>query len=165
MACSLRVCLTGVILTLGAGSLLACGTTPNDQAEMPTASPSASPAAETAAAPQPETPASPLPKIQSEACELVDNGYGPTGTVNIRVETVTSGLEVPWGLGFLPNGDLLVTERPGRLRLIQNGELRPRPLSHLPPPKAVYSILLYTRNLRPIAMFIFTTQRKQTGRR
>jgi glucose/arabinose dehydrogenase len=36
-----------------------------------------------------------------------------------RVTTVTSGLENPWGIAFLPGGDLLVTERPGRLRLIR----------------------------------------------
>jgi glucose/arabinose dehydrogenase len=45
----------------------------------------------------------------------------PTATpVNgaIRVETVARGLEHPWALGFLPDGCMLVTERPGRVRLI-----------------------------------------------
>ena len=36
----------------------------------------------------------------------------------IRVVTVASGLEHPWGLAFLPDGRMLVTERPGRLRII-----------------------------------------------
>ena len=38
-----------------------------------------------------------------------------------RVETVASGLEHPWSLAFLPGGRMLVTERPGRLRLIEPG--------------------------------------------
>ncbi len=40
-----------------------------------------------------------------------------------RVETVADGLDTPWGLEFLPGGDLLVSERPGRLRVIRDGRL------------------------------------------
>jgi aldose sugar dehydrogenase len=46
--------------------------------------------------------------------------------------TIMKGLEHPWDLAFLPNGELLVTERPGRLRVVRNGELDPRPISGLP---------------------------------
>jgi aldose sugar dehydrogenase len=49
-----------------------------------------------------------------------------------RVETFASGLEVPWGFAFLPNKDLLVTERPGRVRLIEGGKLRPEPVYVVP---------------------------------
>src|SRR5215204_6153660 len=49
-----------------------------------------------------------------------------------RVETVASGLEVPWGFAFLPNKNLLFTERPGRVRLIENGVLRPEPVFVVP---------------------------------
>jgi glucose/arabinose dehydrogenase len=38
---------------------------------------------------------------------------------------------VPWGIAFLPGGDSLVTERPGRLRLVQNGKLTPDPVAQI----------------------------------
>ena len=45
--------------------------------------------------------------------------------VDIRVEAVLTGLEVPWGLDFAPNGDLFLTERPGRIRVrTLRGELK-----------------------------------------
>src|SRR5689334_3690082 len=56
-------------------------------------------------------------------CLLVPPGMDPRGGVAIRVETVISGLEVPWGIAFLPGGDWLVTERPGRVRLVSQGAL------------------------------------------
>jgi len=49
-----------------------------------------------------------------------------------RVVTVVEGLEHPWGMAFLPGGDILVTERPGRLRLIRDGALDPAPIGGLP---------------------------------
>lgn len=48
----------------------------------------------------------------------------------IRV-TVLKGLDRPWSLAFLPNGDMLVTERPGRLRLVRDGVLEPQPITGL----------------------------------
>ncbi len=38
-----------------------------------------------------------------------------------KVETVAEGLENPWGLAFLPDGGMLVSERPGRLRIVREG--------------------------------------------
>lgn len=49
-----------------------------------------------------------------------------------RVATVAEGLERPWSLAFLPGGDMLVTERPGRLRLIRDGKLVPQPIAGVP---------------------------------
>jgi len=40
-----------------------------------------------------------------------------------KIEVVAREIETPWGLAFLPDGRLLVTERPGRLRVIQKGKL------------------------------------------
>lgn len=50
----------------------------------------------------------------------------------LKLVPVAEGLEFPWGMAALPNGDLLVTEREGRLRLIQNGALVDTPLTGLP---------------------------------
>lgn len=46
----------------------------------------------------------------------------------IRVITVAAGLVHPWSMAFLPDGDLLVTEISGQLRVIQNGVLSPDPV-------------------------------------
>jgi aldose sugar dehydrogenase len=50
----------------------------------------------------------------------------------VRVETVAKGLAHPWGLQFLPDGRMLVTERPGRLRVVaRDGTLSP-PVAGVP---------------------------------
>lgn len=51
---------------------------------------------------------------------------------NIRAVTVVGGLASPWGLAFLPNGDMLVTEKAGRLRIVRNGTLDPTPIAGTP---------------------------------
>ena len=43
------------------------------------------------------------------------------------------GLIQPWSIAFLPNGDMLVTERPARLRIVRGGKLLPDPVAGLPP--------------------------------
>ena len=50
----------------------------------------------------------------------------------MRVSVVTKGLVSPWGMAFVPDGSILVTERPGRLRVIRNGVLDPTPIGPLP---------------------------------
>jgi glucose/arabinose dehydrogenase len=50
----------------------------------------------------------------------------------VRV-TVMKGLALPWDLAFLPNGDMLVTERPSaQLRIVRNGVVDPEPITGLP---------------------------------
>jgi aldose sugar dehydrogenase len=55
---------------------------------------------------------------------------------NYRVVTVAEGFEHPWSIAFLPNGDMLVTERPGRLRVVRNGRLLPEPVAGVPEVRA-----------------------------
>lgn len=50
-----------------------------------------------------------------------------------RIETVAGGLEHPWCVAFLPDGRMLVTERAGRLRVIEGGKLLSDPVAGLPP--------------------------------
>jgi len=55
-----------------------------------------------------------------------------------RLRIVSEGLEHPWGLAFLPDGRMLVSERPGRLRLIDaSGRLDPEPVRGLPAVAAI----------------------------
>ena len=49
-----------------------------------------------------------------------------------RLVTVADGLIGPWAIAFLPGGDILVTEKPGRLRLVRNGVLRMAPIEGVP---------------------------------
>ena len=63
----------------------------------------------------------------------------PGMTVKSEVESfklepvLESGLDQPWALAFLPDGRMLVTERPGRLRVIAEGRLLPEPIAGVPP--------------------------------
>jgi glucose/arabinose dehydrogenase len=49
-----------------------------------------------------------------------------------RVETVLSGLQVPWDIVWLPDGRMIFTERLGRVRVVEGGTLRPQPLFTVP---------------------------------
>jgi glucose/arabinose dehydrogenase len=51
----------------------------------------------------------------------------------IRVEALATGLQNPWSFVFLPDGAMLITERPGRLRLYRDGRLEPEPIAGVPP--------------------------------
>lgn len=71
-----------------------------------------------------------LPLLAASA--LADEHRGYSAYHDYRVVTVAEGLERPWSLAFLPNGDLLVTEKPGRLRLIRDGALLDEPIAGVP---------------------------------
>ncbi|MGH1352042.1 MAG: PQQ-dependent sugar dehydrogenase [Methyloligellaceae bacterium] len=49
-----------------------------------------------------------------------------------KIETLADGLDHPWSLAILPDGQMLITERSGTLRLFKNGKLDPKPVSGLP---------------------------------
>lgn len=59
-----------------------------------------------------------------------------SATHDYRVNELVTGLEHPWALAFLPGGDILVTERPGRVRLVRNGTLRSDPVDGAPAAQA-----------------------------
>lgn len=52
---------------------------------------------------------------------------------NLRLVVVTTGLEQPWSIAFLPDGAMFVTERSGRLRIVRNGRLVSSPVGGVPP--------------------------------
>ncbi len=52
--------------------------------------------------------------------------------LEFSVAKVVQGLAHPWSMAFLPNGDILITERIGRLRVVRDGELDPVPVSGVP---------------------------------
>lgn len=67
------------------------------------------------------------------ACTAATGGRDhSTEKGEVRVEIIVSGLAHPWGMAFLPDGRMLVTERPGRLRIVSDGEVLPEPVGGLP---------------------------------
>jgi glucose/arabinose dehydrogenase len=92
------------------------------------------PAAKTEGAPP--VPAAPPRAPAASRPQPTLLGDGPwdvaTEQQKIHVTVVTKGLDHPWGLAFVPNGDMLVTERDGRLRVIRKGVLDPTPIAGLP---------------------------------
>jgi glucose/arabinose dehydrogenase len=64
--------------------------------------------------------------VQAFAADVVQ-----TKKVEVQVETIAEGLEHPWALAILPDGAYLVTERPGRMRIIRDGKLS-APISGVP---------------------------------
>ena len=51
---------------------------------------------------------------------------------SFKVTTLVEGLEHPWAMAFLPDNRILITERPGRLRLVDKGRLHPQAITGLP---------------------------------
>ena len=79
-------------------------------------------------------------KLVNRVCSLILAALAaPLGLVGtaqaleLKPVTVAQGLEHPWGLAFLPDGRLLVTEREGRLRIVEPGGRISAPLAGLPP--------------------------------
>jgi aldose sugar dehydrogenase len=70
------------------------------------------------------------------SCENAGNQNVDTERVSedfkFEKEILAEGLTNPWGLEFLPDGKILIAERPGRLRIYENGRLNPNPVKGLP---------------------------------
>jgi aldose sugar dehydrogenase len=71
----------------------------------------------------PRLPALPFPDAPQEIETLA---------AKVRVVPMHKGLANPWSIAFLPNGDMLITEKPGRLRIARNGTLDPQPVTGVP---------------------------------
>lgn len=104
-------------VTLGAAiALLGTGAGCTTQSQTPTAS-----FGEASEAPA-------APSAPSVLAQMEGTGSNP----DFQLVTVLENLENPWGVVWLPNGDMLITERAGRLRLVQGGELNPTPVAGVP---------------------------------
>ena len=86
--------------------------------------------------PSPPPPAPGGPPRQLAFPPAAPLGDGPwdiaTEREKLHISVVTRGLDHPWALAFAPDGSMLVTERPGRLRVIRNGVLDPTPIAGVP---------------------------------
>ena len=69
----------------------------------------------------------PAPALAQDVGDIIE-----TEQAEARLVEVASGLEFPWSIAFLPDGGALVSEREGRLRVIENDTLRDAPVSGLP---------------------------------
>ncbi len=61
-----------------------------------------------------------------------NNLPAPKTTPKMRVETVAANLEIVWSIVFAPDGRMFFTERPGRVRVMENGKLREKPFFTVP---------------------------------
>ncbi len=66
-------------------------------------------------------------------CSCPANRYPARRYHDYRVVTYVDALVQPWSIAFLPGGDTLITERPGRLRIVRNGKLLPNAVEGVPP--------------------------------
>ena len=71
-----------------------------------------------------------LAAVAGSACAQPDVHY--SAHHDYRVVEVAGGLMQPWSMAWLPNGDMLVTEKPGRLRVVRDGELLPAAVPGVP---------------------------------
>lgn len=95
----------------------------------------------------------------------IDTQHGP-----VRVRTFATGLEFPWGVAFLPDGRLLVTERPGRLRIVSaRGVVDQQPVRGTPAVDAdeqggLLDVAVHPRFARTGWIYLAYTARSDQGR-
>ncbi len=74
--------------------------------------------------PQNPAPAQPQPDPDGQVIKSEKQTF--------KIEVIARDIETPWGLAFLPDGRLLITERPGRLRIVEKGKLLPEAVKGTP---------------------------------
>jgi glucose/arabinose dehydrogenase len=79
----------------------------------------------------PHAHAAAVPPEQESANNEPIGEATPAGS-ELTMTLIASPLEYPWSIAFLPDGDILVTEKPGRLRLVRDGALLPEPVGGTP---------------------------------
>lgn len=82
---------------------------------------------EPTATPEPEPTPTPTPVVEDDE-EVEEDATEDPGWVDYEFEVLATNLDIPWELVFLPNGDMFITERPGAVRLIRDGELLEDPI-------------------------------------
>src|SRR5207247_1253694 len=109
------------------------------------------------------------PSPTPSATEAVLPATGPLaapGPLHFKVDAVASGLEAPWSIAFMPGGDALVTERPGRVRVVKAGHLQAQPALTLTVASApgtedgLLGIALHPGFPRPADAYVFYTYLK-----
>lgn len=115
-------------------------------APTPTPAPPAQPTTTAAAPPAPGPTVSPTlapptstPTPRPPATPTVTPTLGPP---QLDVRPLVTGLDTPWALDFAPDGRIFLTERPGRVRVVRNGQLEPEPWITLPVVEAEESGLM-----------------------
>lgn len=110
---------TSVLGAFAGAVLVGCTFSPSQEATTP---------AETETATEADAQTTAVSETNDTARAEDAIAQAPTVVQNVLVE----GLEHPWGLDWLPDGTLIVTERPGRVRLIRHGQLEPTPVAGVP---------------------------------
>ena len=86
---------------------------------------------------------------ESSSSNFLRSQNNLTSAQGYKITTITEGLERPWGMAWLPDGSILITERPGRLRIFRNGKLELEPISGVPEVFAVNQGGLLDISLHP----------------
>ena len=114
--------------------------------------------------------------IQGSCAADIERGPPPQGVDDrfvaeapgVRVADWVTGLEAPWSLVFLPDGRALVSERPGRIRLIDGGALEPRPVAEIDVAQSgeagLMGLALHPRYPADPYVYAMYTQDSPTGR-
>jgi aldose sugar dehydrogenase len=75
---------------------------------------------------------SPAPSSAASEAPFTTPSDAIAPTQDVQAVPVVGNLEHPWGMVWLPDGSMLITERPGRLRVVRQGVLDPNPIAGVP---------------------------------